>query len=97
MTPPDLTTDKYRDIVGRIIEARQAYERLNGAPPTVIHVNGLLLDALTDRGYRNGAEIAGMRIVSRIGAPADMAICSRDPALFKPKIAYADFAKAIEK
>lgn len=84
MTAPDLSVDPYRDIVRRIIEAAAGYESLCGLRPTVIHVNGPYMAALGARGFKEGGEIAGMKIVSRLGSVADAAICSRDPDLFKP-------------
>ena len=83
MTPPDLKTDPYQDIVRRIIEARVGYERLCGFQPTVIHVNGPLRKALLERGFKEGGQIAGLTILSSPESVADMAICSRDPDLFK--------------
>lgn len=82
MTAPDYSTDPYQDIVRRIIEARVGYERLCGLPPTVIHVNGPIRLALIRRGFKDGAEIAGMRMISSPESISDMAICSRDPDLF---------------
>ena len=83
MTAPDYSTDPYQDIVRRVIEARVGYERLCGFPPTVIHVNGPLKKALLAKGFKEGGEVAGMRILSSPESVADMAICSRDPDLFK--------------
>lgn len=83
MTAPDYSVDPYQDIVRRVIEARTAYERLCGLPPLYIHVNGPLRLALLKRGYQEGADIAGMRILSSPESIADMAICSRDADLFK--------------
>lgn len=80
---PDPTPDPYRDIIQRIIEARGGYQRLCGFPPLVIHVNGPLRRALLSRGFKEGGEVAGMRILSSPESIADMAICSRDPDLFK--------------
>jgi hypothetical protein len=84
MTPPDYSADPYRDLTQRIIEARVGYQRLCGFPPTVIHVNGPLRLALLGKGFAEGGEIAGMRIISSPESIADMAICSRDADLFKP-------------
>lgn len=83
MTQPDYSTDPYRDLTRRIIDARVGYENLNGFPPTVIHVNGPLRLALLRKGFKEGGDIAGMRIISSPESIADMAICSRDPDLFK--------------
>lgn len=83
MTAPDLSVDPYRDIVRRVIEARAGYERLCGFPPTVIHVNGPIRRALLQKGFTEGAEIAGMRMISSPESIGDMAICSRDPDLWK--------------
>lgn len=83
MTAPDYSTDPYQDLVRRIIEARVGCERLCGFPPTVIHVNGPILAALGQKGFKEGGEIAGMKIVARLGSVADAVICSRDPDLFK--------------
>jgi len=83
MTAPDYSTDPYRDLTRSIIEARAGYERLCGFPPTVIHVNGPLRKALFSKGYKEGGEIAGMRIMSSPESVADMALCSRDAELFK--------------
>ena len=82
MTPPDYSVDPYQDLIKRIIEARAGYERLCGFPPTVIHVNGPLRLALLKKGFKEGGEVAGMRILSSPESIADMAICSRDPDLF---------------
>lgn len=84
MTAPDFSVDANRDLIRRIIEARTAYERLCGSPPTCIHVKGPILEALRARGFKEGAEVAGLKIVALAGAPADEAICSRDERLFEP-------------
>ena len=85
ITAPDLSTDPYQDIIRRIIEARSGYERLCGLSPTVIHVNGPILAALNKRGFKEGGEIAGMKILTiPPGSTADAAICSRNPGLFTP-------------
>lgn len=83
MTAPDYSSDPYRDIVRRVIEARVGYERLNGLQPTVIYVNGPIREALTSKGFTEGREVAGMRVVSSPDSVIDMAICSRDEYLFK--------------
>ena len=81
--PLDLmASDQNMDLIRRIIEARVAYERLCGAPPTCIHLAGTLRLALSERGFKAGALVAGMKIVARTGAVADEAICSRDEHLF---------------
>jgi len=84
MTAPDYTADPYQDIVRRVIEARVGYERLCGFAATVIHVNGPLRLALLKKGFKEGGVVAGMKIISSPESIADMAICSRDPDLFKP-------------
>jgi hypothetical protein len=84
MTAPDLAVDPFQDLIRRIIEARAGYEHLCGLPPTVIHVNGPLRLALLRKGFHEGGEVAGMRILHSPESIADMAICSRDPDLFKP-------------
>ena len=83
MTPPDFSTDPNGDLIRRFIEARAAYEKLCGQPPTCVHVNGATLRALEAKGFKEGAQIAGMKIIARTGPIADRAICSRDEGLFK--------------
>ena len=82
MTAPNFSTDPQADLIRRIIEARGAYERLCGAPPTCIHVNGAILNALTDKGFKEGDEVAGMKIVMSPQCIGDIAICSRYESLF---------------
>jgi len=82
MTAPNFTSDPNSDLIRRIIEARQGYEKLCGFPPTVLHVNGSLRLALQKKGFHEGGEVAGMRIFHSPESIADMAICSRDPDLF---------------
>lgn len=86
MTAPDYSTDPYQDLIRRIIEAASAYQALNGFRPTVIHVNGPLRVALFKKGFAEGAEVAGMRIISSPESVADMALCSREADLFKPAV-----------
>ncbi len=83
---PDSIPDPYRDIVQRIIEARIGYQRLCGFPPLVIHVNGPLRRALFARGFTEGTDVAGMRIISSPESVSDMAICSRDADLFLERL-----------
>lgn len=83
MTAPDYSADPYQNLIQRIIQARVGYERLCGFPPTVIHVNGPLRLALLRKGFKEGGEIGGMRIISSPESIADMAICSRDQDLFR--------------
>jgi hypothetical protein len=80
VTAPIFSSDPNADLIRRIIEARQGYERLCGVPPTCIHVNGAIREALAARGLR---EVAGMKVVASPESVADMAICSRDEGLFK--------------
>lgn len=80
MTAPNFTSDPNADLIRRIIEARQVYERLCGLPSTCIHVNGAIREALAARGLR---EVAGMKVIASPESVADMAICSRDEDLFK--------------
>ena len=96
MTAPDLSVDANRDLLRRIIEARAAYERLCGFAPTCIHVNGPFLKALVAKGFKEGAEIAGMKIMASPESIADMALCSRDQDLFKSAapVASANVAAA---
>lgn len=82
MTRPDFSVDPYRNVVGMVIDARNAYERLCGMPPTCIYLAGPLLQALSDRGFKEGDQIAGLKIIARTGSVADPAICSRDEHLF---------------
>jgi|FreactcultureFD7_1027221.scaffolds.fasta_scaffold67275_1 hypothetical protein len=84
LNSPIFSSDPNADLIRRIIEARTGYERLCGLPPMVIHVNGSLRVALLKRGFIEGGEVAGMRIISSPESVADMAICSRDADLFKP-------------
>jgi hypothetical protein len=84
MTAPDFSVDPNRDLIRRIIEARTAYERLCGVAPTCIHLAGPMWAALSDRGMKT--EVAGMKIIARSAAAADMAICSRDEGLFAPPV-----------
>jgi hypothetical protein len=84
MTAPIFTSDPNADLIRRIIEARQGYERLCGVPPTCIHVNGAIREALIARGLR---EVAGVKVIASPESVADMAICSRDEELFKPIVA----------
>jgi len=81
---PDFSVDPYRDLVRNLIEARATYERLCGFAPLVVHVNGPIKVALERRGFKEGGEVAGMRIMASPESIADMAICSRDEDLFKP-------------
>jgi hypothetical protein len=81
---PDFSTPPNLDLVRRIIEARNAYERLNGHAPTCLHVGGSTLLALNERGFKSGSQIAGMNIIARGGQPLDEAMCSRDEKLFEP-------------
>jgi hypothetical protein len=81
VSSPIFASDPNTDLIRRIIEARQGYERLCGVPPTCIHVNGPIRAALEARGLK---EVAGMKVVDRLGSVADAAICSRDEDLFKP-------------
>jgi len=71
------------DFIRRVIEARTAYENLCGQPPTCIHVNGATLRVFESKGFKEGSQIAGMKIIARTGPIADPAICSRDEGLFK--------------
>jgi hypothetical protein len=94
ITTPDFSASASAngDLIRRVIEARTSYERLCGFAPTCIHVNGLILKALLGKGFKVGAEIAGMRIIASPESIADMALCSRDENLFKvpdPKLARA--------
>jgi hypothetical protein len=82
MTAPNFSSDVNHDLIRRIIDARIAYEKLCGSPPTCIHVKGPILVALAERGLKEGGQVAGMKIIARVGAPADEAICSRDEHLF---------------
>jgi hypothetical protein len=84
MTAPDYSTDPYQDLIRRIIDAASAYHLLNGFRPTLIHVNGPLRVALFKKGFAEGAEVAGMRIISSPESIADQALCSRDADLFMP-------------
>lgn len=84
MGTPDFSADPYRDLIRNLIEARAAYERLCGFAPKFIHVNGPIRLALIRRGFREGGDVAGMKILSSPESIADMAICSRDEDLFKP-------------
>lgn len=86
MTAPDFSVDPYRDVIRNIIEARTAYERLCGFAPTLIHVNGPIKIALAKRGLSEGSQVAGMRIIASPESIGDMAICSRDEDLFKPRV-----------
>jgi hypothetical protein len=79
VTAPIFTSDPNADLIRRIIEARQGYERLCGLPPTCIHVNGVIREALAARGLK---EVAGMKVIASPESVADMAICSRDEGLF---------------
>lgn len=79
-----MASEPNTDLIRRIIEARNAYESLCGQSPTCIHVELAMLGALAAKGFKVGAQIAGMKIVARIGAPADVAICSLDERLFEP-------------
>ena len=83
MTPPDFSTDPNGDLIRRFIEARAAYEKLCGVPATCVHVNGAALRALKAKGFQEGTQVAGMKIIARTGPIADMAICSRDEGLFR--------------
>jgi hypothetical protein len=89
MTAPDFSVDANRDLIRRIIDARTAYEKLCGLPPTCIHVKGPFLLVLADKGFKEGAQVAGMKIIARTGAPADEAICSRDEHLFREPVAQS--------
>jgi hypothetical protein len=93
MTVPDYSTDPYLNLVRQIIESRTAYERLCGLPPTVLHVDEPMLAALEKKGFCEGAEVAGMKIIGRPGNLADTAICSRDADLFKPPVVPVKKAK----
>ena len=84
MSSPNMISDPNTDLIRRIIEARQGYERLCGVPPTCIHVNGSILKALISRGFYLGVQLAGMTVIASPESVADQAICSRDPDLFKP-------------
>lgn len=82
-TAPNFASDPNADLIRRIIEARQGYERLCGVPPTCIHVNGAIREALATRGLK---EVAGMKVIASPESVVDMAICSRDEDLFKPPV-----------
>jgi hypothetical protein len=71
------------DLIRRLIEARTCYENLCGTAPTCVHVNGSMLRALAAKGFKEGASVAGMKIIARTGPIADPAICSRDEGLFR--------------
>lgn len=77
-----MASDPNADLVRRIIEARICYERLCGIPPTIIYVNGPIKIALATKGYADGKEVAGMKVMSSPESIADQAICSRDADLF---------------
>jgi hypothetical protein len=72
------------DLVRLIIDYRASYEKLCGVPPLFVHVSEPLSAALTARGFKPGAQVAGMTIIARTGACADEVICSRDENLFAP-------------
>lgn len=89
MNSPIFSSDPNRDLIRRIVEARGAYEKLNGDAPLVIYVNGPLKKALAEKGLQEGGEVAGMKILASPESVADQAICSRDRGLFKPIVANA--------
>jgi hypothetical protein len=77
-----MASDPNTDLIRRMIEARTAYERLCGEPPTCVHVSGSLMAKLALRGFNTGSLIAGMKVIARWDNAADEAICSRDEHLF---------------
>jgi hypothetical protein len=85
MTAPDFSVDPNNDLIRRIIDARNSYERLTGSAPTCIYLKPAFIEALTSRGFKNGA-VAGMKIIARPESAIDEAICSRDERLFDPPV-----------
>jgi hypothetical protein len=87
--PAGIYESKRGDLIRLIIDFRTAYERLCGEAPTCLHVSGPTAEALTERGFKPGSLVAGMKIVPRLGDAVDEAVCSRDEKLFAPQPAAA--------
>jgi len=77
-----MASDPYANLLRQIIDLRGSYERVCGSAPTILWVNGPIRAALEAKGYRVGAEVAGMRIMASPESAVDQVICSRDLTLF---------------
>jgi hypothetical protein len=79
-----MASDPYANLLRQIIDMRASYERVCGVPPVILWVNGPIRAALEAKGYRLGAEVAGMKIMASPESATDHAICSREVELFAP-------------